>query len=243
MQRKRYFMMAFLESIKNATLGLEDIFGYLKNMVTGTLADATVDGALTWVKNLLNPVWAYRFYAFMLLAIIVAFFGKRLLGLLKFLGAFALGFCAGESLLAPMISFIPDNWAWVIGLVVGLVAALLIKFLYYVIVIVGVGYGAYFCAYSATYLPQVFNFTKGNWIYALIVAAVAIILVLLLLKWLEMLGTSVLGGYWFALSLASVYNICTLPFLANYGVIPHYVVMGIVALIGFIIQIKTRKKY
>ena len=235
--------MAFLDTIKNATLTIEGIFAYLKGLVDTTLANAEVANTLAWAKNLLTSVWAYRFFAFMALALIVAFFGKRLLGILKFLGGFAAGFIAGVALIAPMVSFIPAKFAWIIGLVVGLVAALLIKFLYYVIVIVGVGYGAYFCAYSATYLPQVFNFTKGNLLYSAIVAGVAILLVLLLLKWVEMLGTAALGGYWFALALANVYNICTISFLAKMGNIPHLIVAGIIALIGFIIQIKTRKRY
>ncbi len=232
--------MAFLESIKNATITLEGIFGYLKNLVTTTLANTDVAAGIEWVKSLLAPVWEYRYYAFMVLALVVALFGKRLYGVLKFLGGFAAGFCVGVALLAPMVSFIPG---WIVGLVVGLVVALLIKFLYYVVVVVGVGYAAYFCAYSATYLPQVFNFTKGNLLYSVIVAVVAIVLVLLLLKWIEMLGTAALGGYCFALSLAYVYNICNISFLSGFGVIPHYVVMGIIALVGFIIQVKTRKRY
>ena len=235
--------MAFLESIKNATLTLEGIFTYLKGLVDTTLANTAVAGGLAWVKQLLTPVWAYRFYAFMVLALVLALFGKRLYGVIKFLGGFAIGFVVGTALLAPMVSFIPEKFAWIVGLVVGLVVALLIKFLYYVIVIVGVGYGAYFCAFSATYLTKVFNFTKGNLLYSLIVAGVAILLVLLLLKWFEMLGTAALGGYFFALSLAYVYNICNISFLSNMGQIPHFIVMGIIALIGFIIQIKTRKRY
>ena len=235
--------MAFLETIKNATLTIEGIFAYLKGLVGTTLANAEVTNTLAWAKDLLAPVWAYRFFAFMALALIVALFGKRLLGILKFLGGFAAGFIAGVALIAPMVSFIPPKFAWIVGLVVGIVAALLIKFLYYVIVIVGVGYGAYFCAFSATYLSAVFNFTKGNLLYSAIVAGVAILLVLLLLKWFEMLGTACLGGYWFALALANVYNICTISFLSKMGNTPHLIVAGIIALIGFIIQIKTRKRY
>ena len=235
--------MAFFESIKNATLSLVDIFAYLTNMVTGTLENSAIANVLDWVKGLLNPVWAYRFYAFMLLAVILAFFGKRMYGFLKFIAGFFAGFCVGVDVLAPMIPFINEAWAWIVGIIVGLVAALLIKFLYYVIVIVGVGYGAYWLAYSAAFLPQVFNFTKGNWMYSLIVAAVALLLVLLLLKWIEMLGTAALGGYFFALSLAYVYNLTTVPFMSTWGNIPHYIVMGVVALIGFIIQVKTRKRY
>jgi hypothetical protein len=235
--------MAFFQSIMNATITLEGIFAYLLNLVTVTLQEPSVAWAIDSVKALLAPVWAYRFIACMVLALILAFFGKRIYGLLKFLAGFAGGFVVGTAVLAPMVSFIPENWRFAVGIVVGLVVALLVKVLYYVVVIVGVGYAAYFCAFSATYIPAVFNFTKGNALYSAIVAGVAIILVLLLLKWLEMLGTAALGGYGFALSLANVYNICTISFLSNMGDIPHFVVMGIVALVGFIIQVKTRKRY
>ncbi len=238
--KERGIKMAFLESIKNASITLEGIFAYLKNMVAGALADSAVVAAIDQVKALLSPVWAYRFYAVMVLALIVALFGKRIYGLLKFLGGFAAGFCAGVVLLAPMVTFLPP---WVVGVVVGLVAALLIKFLYYVAVIAGVGYAAYFCAYSATYLDVVFNYTKGNILYSAIVAAVAIILVLLLLKWIEMLGTSVLGGYVFTLALVKVFDIRTIGFLSGLGNISLYIVMGLVALVGFVVQVKTRKRY
>ena len=235
--------MAFLNSIMNATLTLKGIFAYLKGLVDTTLANAEVANTLATVKNLLTPVWAYRFFAFMALALIVAFFGKRLLGILKFLGGFAAGFIAGVALIAPMVSFIPTNFAWIIGLVVGLVAALLNKILYVLIAIVGVGYSAYFCAFTAAILPEVFNFTKGNLLFSGIVAGVAVLLVLIFRKTVERLATAILGGYWFALALANVYNICTISFLATMGNIPHLVVAGIIALIGFIIQVKTRKRY
>ena len=232
--------MAIVNSLMNATITITGILNYLKDLVAKTLAETAVAGVLDTVKGLLNPVWAYRYIVLMVLALVVALFGKRMFGLLKFLGGFFAGFCVGVVFLAPKLTFLPS---YVTGAVIGLVVALLMKFLYYVIVVAGVGYSAYYVAFSAAVLPAVFNFTKGNLLFSAIVAVVAVVLVLVLLKWVEMLGTALVGAYVLTYALTFVYDVRTIGFLANYGDIPLYVIMGVVALVGFIIQVKTRKKY
>ena len=232
--------MAIVNSLMNATITITGIFGYLKDLVAKTLADTAVSGIVEMVKGLLTPVWAYRYIVLMVLALVVALFGKRMFGLLKFLGGFALGFVVGVVFLAPKLGFLPS---YVTGAVIGLVVALLMKFLYYVILVGGVGYCAYYVAFTAAVLPVVFNFTKGNLLFSAVVAVVAVVLVLVLRKWFEMLGTAVVGAYVLTYALTYVYDIRNIAFLSNYGDIPLFAVMGLVALVGFIVQVKTRKRY
>lgn len=232
--------MAIVNSLMNATITITGILNYLKDMVAKALADTSVAGIFGTVKGLLTPVWAYRYILLMVLALVVALFGKRMFGLLKFLGGFEAGFVVGVVFLAPKLTFLP---AYVIGAVIGLVVALLMKFLYYVILVGGVGYGVYYIAFSAAILPVVFNFTKGNLLFSAVAAVVAVVLVLVLRKWFEMLGTALAGAYVLTYALTFVYDVRTIGFLSAYGDIPLYVVMGLVALVGFIVQVKTRKKY
>lgn len=239
MRRKR-FMMAIVNSLMNATITITGILNYLKDMVAKALADTAVAGIFSTVKGLLNPVWAYRYILLMVLALVVALFGKRMFGLLKFFGGFEAGFVVGVVFLAPKLTFLPS---YVIGAVIGLVVALLMKFLYYVLLVGGVGYGMYYIAFAAPVLPVVFNFTKGNLLFSAVAAVVAVVLVLVLRKWLEMLGTAAAGAYMLTYALTFVYDVRTIGFLANYGDIPLYVIMGLVTLVGFVIQVKTRKKY
>ena len=68
-------------------------------------------------------------------------------------------------------------------------------------------------------------------------------LVFVLLKYVEILGTAVLGGYFSALCIKTMYDFTALEFLQGYETVAYYVVIGFIALLGFIFQFKTRRRY
>ena len=180
----------------------------------------------------------------LVLSLIQVFAGKRLLGLQKFLLFFAVGFACGAAFLAPLIPEMIKIDAWIVGLVVGLLAAILSGLLYSLVYIIAAGYSVYLICMGGYYLPEtITGFTKGNMMISLVAGAVAIVLALIFAKLIEIVGTSALGGWCAAL--------CVIELLAQAGTaldegtaaIVTYIVLGVLALIGTIVQFKTRKRY
>ncbi len=193
--------------------------------------------------------FGYMTYILLALGFIVALFGKKLLPLAKFFGFFAIGFVGGVLFLSPYItpniSFVK---AWIVGLVIGLVAAIFCKIFYYLVVAGAAGGAVYYlCIYTQSgWLYNVTKFISESarpTLYAIIAAAVAVLIVLLLLKWIEMLGTAFLGSWLFVASLNTLTKFMELEFIKNFNNIVFWVIIGIVALIGFAVQVKTRKRY
>ena len=132
--------------------------------------------------------------------------------------------------------------SFVSGIVVAIVAGVLSKALYYVLVVAGSAYVAYMVAFTGKYIPQVASFTQGNMVVSLAVAVVAVVLVLLLLKYIEMAGTAFLGAFYISEWVVGNYFDYTtvIPFDAA---LVKLIAVAVVALIGFIVQVKTRTRY
>ncbi len=205
--------------------------------------DADIAPIMDKITGWLGFVAPYMAYILLAVGLVVALFGKKLLPLGKFVGFFLVGFGAGVLYLSPLVDKLFEIPSWIVGLIIGVVAALLCKIFYYIVVAFASGYAMYSVCYSASVLPQLTGYTKGNTLYSIIAGVVAIVLVLLLLKWLEMLGTAYLGGYLFAVSLNTATKFMSLDFIKSYANIVFWVIVGIVALVGFIVQVKTRRRY
>jgi hypothetical protein len=230
-------------NIKTAAYGIDGLITDLGNAYAALKAEADI--APIWEKALgfLQPVMPYMAYILLGLGVIVALFGKKLLPIAKFLGCFVIGFAAGVLYLSPLVDKIWVIPSWIIGLIIGVIAAVFFKIIYVLLVAAFAGYGMYFICFNAAVLPQVTVYTAGNWIYSLIAAAVAILIVFLLLKWIEMLGTAFLGAWLATVSLNTAFKFMDLSFIQNFNVYVFWAIVAIIALIGFVIQVKTRRRY
>ncbi len=230
-----------IENVQNGTFNFEGFKSFLKGL-TGAFR-TWLESLSFWgsIESVVNTIESYDMYILMAFGLVLVLFGKKILPVVKFAGLFLIGFGAGVEYLAPLVTFIPE---WVIGLVIGLVAALLCKIFYYVLVIAGVGSIAYSAFFGGQLgIEAIDGIFKGNTVFSLIPAAVAILLVVLLLKWFEMLATAAYGAWMVAFNLHTVFPYLELDFVAN---IQEYVFLGLIALIaliGFIVQVKTRKRY
>ena len=218
-------------------------FGY------GALNDAVVDfnGAVasevTVVTDLVSSFAAYIPYIMMASMLLMAFFGKKLLPLIKFVSFFAVGFGLGVRFIHPLLADIITLEAWISGLVVGILAAIIYRFLYVVFFAGAVFFGAYAGCYAGL-SETLAGFEDNKAFIFMAVAAVAVILAFILRKFVETLGTSVLGGYVLAGLIAEhLYDYNTLEFLVGKEWIGTLVVTAVIALLGFIVQVKTRKRY
>ena len=181
-------------------------------------------------------------YILLALAVIQLLFGKRLLGLQKFLGAFALCYAGTVYYIVPKLtSLVPAlaDYGWIIAIVVGIIGILLRKVVYMVSYIVAFAYIPYFIVYSGK-ISFIAGFA-GNLVVAGAAAAAVVLLALLLRKWVETLGLAALGAYCVTLVLDVKFGVVDMiPFD---GMLVGLAMVAVLTLIGFIIQVKTRKRY
>ena len=79
--------------------------------------------------------------------------------------------------------------------------------------------------------------------WAFLPAIVAIVLALIFAKLIEIIGTSALGGWCASLCVAELLVQANVALDASTASIVNYAVIGVLALIGIIVQFKTRKRF
>lgn len=236
-------MPQFFTDVIEARFDFAAIGEYVKNTIETLKANTAISSLWEAGLSAIASILPYLAVVFVALSLIETFFGKKLLTIQKVLGSFVVGFVLGVQYVSPIVDKVLVIQPWITGLVVGAVALILYKLIYIVAVIACAGYPVYFICYTAAYLPEVTGYTKGNMMYSGIAAAVAIVIVLLLLKYVEILGTAVLGAYFTTLCIKTMYDFTALEFLKGYESLSFYVVFGFIALLGFIFQFKTRRRY
>ena len=129
------------------------------------------------------------------LSLIVGLFGRRLSDPIRFILLFAIGFVASVHWVAPLIKgFVPAIPAYAIGLALGIFAAVMSRFIYNVAYVGVIGFDTYNICFNALFLVELTAFTKGNLPVSIGVAIVAVVIALLLRKYLEMIITAAAGG-------------------------------------------------
>ncbi len=206
----------------------------------------------------LKGVWAPLPSAILLaVAVLMLLFGKKMMGVWKFLGMFCLGYAASVVLLVNTgkldTFFIPG---WIVALIIGGLAAVLSKYIY-LLAVAGASFAAGYVLIVGVG-PRISGLSSwmeasdtNRWIAIGVAAALVMIFVFLLLKWVEILGTAVVGA-WFAAyftnakffeftSLADMGTV-VVPGLGEQSVL-FLIAVGVLFLLGAAAQIKTRRRY
>ena len=234
----------FFTCVKEARFSFE----YIWDAIVSLYSDITLNSDISAIwSSIMDGIASAHKLVMMLLVIgcvAVAFFGRKMIGFLKFIFFFIIGFALGTHLLTPLILEAVEIPGWLVGTVVALVAAVLYRFLYVVLYSVIAGYGMYILTYHGFYLQGESDYSNAKAIYCLIAAVVAVIIALVLKKYIEMLGTAVLGG-WLAswIFVNFVYDFSALPVFGGITRVAILVPAVAVAAVGAIVQIKTRKRY
>ena len=236
--------MNFFYAIKDGAFGIDGSIAYIINFVKNMWASEAVATVKDWFFGLIAPIWVAVPFILLGFYVLLALAGKRLFGILRFLTFFVVGVLLGTYLLSPLVAkVIPQIPPFITGILTGIVAAVLSKILYIVALIVAVGYPVYTACITGTVIPAVTVYAMGNVWISLAAAAVAVLLVLLLKKFVEMLGTSMLGGLGIAFVVRGWYDFTTLELFGGKTWIPMLIVTSLVGLIGFIVQFRTRRRF
>ena len=231
--------MDFLKKIFAAEYDFDAMGQFFKNLYNGGFAGFLKDtlDSIFGATSAIQPILGYLL---LVLALIQLFLGKRLLGAQKLIGCIVVGYAASVAYLVPVLA----NWAaffgdqpWIVGIVFAVIGGLFYKFFYMVAYVFAFAYIPYFLLYSGTLTAAL----AGKAVIAGAAAAVIVVFAIVFRKWFEMLGLSALGAY------------CVIKVLdVKFGVIEllqmdaktiSLILIGVLTLIGFIIQVKTRKRY
>lgn len=231
--------------IAEATYDFKFIFDFMYEFIFIKIAsDANILGLWELFLGLIEPYMVYVPFVLLGLCLLPALLGRRIFSFLRFLAFFGAGFILSVHLLTPFIEpFIPGLPAWVVGIITGLVAAVLSKFLYYIGYALVAGYAVYIIIYKGMILPELMTFATGNMYVSLAFAAGAIILAFLLRKYIEMMGTALLGAWGIAETVRLWWDYPALDAFAGIEFIPVLVATLALGIICFIIQFVTRVRY
>ncbi len=226
-------MLEFFQKVAQAAYSFQDIGDFFKKML--------LEGDIrTYYEKAIGLIPDFYIYVLLAFSVLMAFFGKKLLGPQKFIAFLAVGFGAGEVYVAPLlVDILPSIPAWVSGLVVGLIAALLCKFLYWIAVALATGYSVYMVLYTGMIFELPVDASMKQ-IVAAVAALVLVVLVFIFLKFFERLGTAFLGGY---LSTTLLMTVVDFSFITFWDIsVTKWILVGVIALLGFIVQVATRSR-
>ena len=228
--------------------GARFTFAYLWELITGlynlVIADANVLEIWNVLKDFAASFWGAIPYIIMSVGLIVLLFGKKISGILKFLGFFVIGFFLGVYFLVPVIPPEVPIPGWVIGLVVGIIAAVLSKFVFVASYSVLFLYSVYRFCYHGFFLDFQEEFSTGKALTALAVATVLLIVTLVFFRFVEMLLFSSFGAWLMSAGFGMAFiDLAAIPKLGDKSWILEVSIIGVLTLLGFIFQFKTRRRY
>lgn len=191
------------------------------------------------------------------LCAILILFGKKTLPFFKVVVCFVAGFFATEYFLIPLlqeklnIGFLQNAIVgYAISAVVAVLCAFLAKFIYILAYAGAFGGGVFAALYLGLVVTKLGSIEiKGNYIIAGVAGVVVAVLAFLLRKFIEKLATAGVGAVGLYLILtrnilgAATYEklIGFLP--ANLQGYVKFVVIGVLTIVGLIVQIKAAHKY
>ncbi len=234
---------AFFASVVHAEFTFESIGEFFRSTFGAMAQSPSVSYIWNGITSALSGISAVVPFIIILLSIVEILCGKRILNFQKFLFCVLIGYCVGATYISPLINQIFTLPDYISGAVIAIVAAVLCKFIYVLFYVLAAGYTGYLLSFSGLYIEFLAPITKGNYFIAIVIAAAFIVLALVLRKYLEMFGTSVLGGYFLSKSIIALFDYRALGFLGEFGWVAELVLILLVGVLGFIFQYKTRVRY
>lgn len=227
----------FFNSVKQADFSFTEIWKAIVSLYYDITKNPEIADIWNGIMDKISPIYATVATLAVVFCVVVALYGSKIIGFLKFSFFFLVGFALGVHLLAPIIPETVIIPHWIVGIVTALVSAVLYRFLYVVLLSVTVGYGSYLFIFNGFYLQAEPSYSPTKAFICLVIAFVIVLIAFLFRKYIEIFVTACLGGW------------CASWIFANeiYAFSSSWVVIMIPAIIvaagGFILQMRTRYRY
>lgn len=230
--------VGFFRSILEAKFDFVTIGEWISSVYKNVVANTTILDIWNDGVSSLSFLAPYLSALFLVGSLAVAFFGIKLAEPTKFASIFVIAFCLGVCYISPLLDPFIVIPHWIMGIIVAAVCAVLYKFIYVALVMTVIGYSVYMTVMRPDVLT---TFLAGNITASVILTALALLLVVIFRRYTEPFGFAVFGGWLTALCLKSLYDYTTL--LVNNGSILIFILAVLVAVPGFIVQFKMRRRY
>lgn len=226
-------LLNLVNSLRSGDMNYFDFLGGLGQWFN----DIGVGGKVTAFMEL---AW-FPFLAFAV-GFILLFYGKKWLGLVKFVSCAAIGFVIGLVVNPLIVGTLPflDGKAWITASLCALILAVLNRLLFGVIFYGAPAAGAFALFYFEGTLPFAVP-TVGDALMCLIPAAVAILLMLIIRKDVERVVTAMLGGFVINLGVKQLYDYTAA--VPQYAFMIDLAVVAAVTVVGFVYQYRRRRRY
>jgi hypothetical protein len=233
----------FLGCVKEARFTFDVIWQAIVAFFGDVLSNPDVSAVWNGFLSAIEPIYTIAIIVGIVLALVIAFFGRKLMGVIKFIAFFVAGFLVGTHVLAPLL---PPEIAipgWISGIVLALIAGVLSRFIYIVFYVIAGGYSMYVLTYYGFFLASEPVYSNTRALTCLAAAVVTVILILIFKKYVEMLGTAVLGSWLAVLLFIQIYDFTAWPFFEGLEWLATLILAGVVAIVAFAVQVKTRRRY
>lgn len=234
----------FMTCLKEARFTFEYIWDNVVAVFHKIAANDTISRMWNGFMDAVAPVHMMIMTLGVIVCLVIAFLGKKLLPLMKFSFFFLLGFVLGTHYLAPLLPPDVSLPPWIIGLVLAIIAGVISRFAYIVSYTAVTAYSMYLLSFYGFYLKLDAVYSAKRAAACIVVALIITVLALIFRKYCEMVGTAVLGA-WCAVWLFThcIYDFTAWSVFRGYeGVVVAFVVT-VISVFGSIVQIKTRKRY
>ena len=237
-------VVEFFYSVREARFNLRMLWEWVVSTFNSMTETPDIQGVWNGLMTFVAPIYTSFIWILVVACLLSAFFGRKIMGAVRFCVFFIIGFFAGIYFLAPILPAKIGIPAVVAGLVIALIAAILSKFLYTLVYVFFFGYGAYSTLLSLLLLNPTAAYSNTKAILCLAVSVVVVILALVFRKYIEMALTSFFGALGAAVLVdANVYKFTALSLFGANARFALIIVAGVVALLALFVQVKTRRLY
>lgn len=175
---------------------------------------------------------------FLVISLLVAFYGQKLTNVIKFVTVFTVSFCLAACYISRPLEILADLPEWVAPLIVAILVTAFGDWLFNLLAGAAAALPAYVLIMNPFYpIP----FIGGNQVVAALAAIVSLIVCFVYRKYLGRAGYALLGGFLTAQAIRNFYDYTT--FLPTLGKWLPYVVAIAIAIVGYIHQHKTRRRF
>ena len=234
----------FVSCVKEARFTFDVVWQWISSVFKDIAADPDVLAIWNGLMRAVTPIHIFFVTLLIGFCLVSAFFGKKIIGVIKFCAFFVAGFGIGAHFLSPLLPPQINIPSWIIGLVFALIVAVLSRFLYLLLYSVIFGYGTYVLVFYGFFLNKTAAYSPGKAVGCVIMAIIVLVLALVFRKYIEMALTSFLGAWGETLLFTyQIYNFAAWSIFGGNEVVGILVLTLVLTALGLIVQIKTRRRY